>query len=182
MKAILYHTVLDEEDIKKREHAVGEKLLAYGLMEEYGISLDTAHRAVSETGKPFFPDLPEIHYNISHSGVYVICGFAPVEIGLDVQIHKKVNLEGMLERTVPAALARQILDIENTEEAFFRQWVLRESYIKWTGEGLHKDLRTIDMEEGWHTLLSLRPGYSAAIWSERPLEIEWRHVDAARLK
>ncbi|MGI6070889.1 MAG: 4'-phosphopantetheinyl transferase family protein [Blautia sp.] len=182
MKAILYHTVLEEKDYKKAEHVMGEKLLAYGLMEEYGISLDTAQRAVSEYGKPYFVDLPEIHYNISHSGAYVICGFAPVEIGLDVQIHKKVNLEGILERTVPADLARQILDTENTEEAFFRQWVLRESYIKWTGEGLHKDLRTIDMEEGWHTLLSLCQGYSAAIWSECPMEIEWRHVSGEKLK
>lgn len=176
MKAILYHTVLEEGHKKQEEHVVGERLLAYGLEEEYGISPDKSRMKKTDTGKPYFPDFPEIHFNISHSGIYVICGFAPVAIGIDVQVHKKVSLEPMLERTVPADLARQILDMENTEEAFFRQWVLREAHIKWTGEGLHKDLRTIDMEEGWHTLLSLRPGYSAAIWSECPLEIEWRHV------
>ena len=49
-------------------------------------------------GKPFFTLLPRIHYNITHSGKYVMCLFAGEEVGIDVQIHKKVNYERILEK------------------------------------------------------------------------------------
>ncbi len=71
-------------------------------------------------------------------------------MGIDVQVHKKVNYERMLERMVPADMIREILDADEPEKAFFTQWVLREAYIKWTGEGLSRDLRTISMDKGNH--------------------------------
>ena len=37
---------------------------------------------------------------------------------------------------------------------------LREAYIKWTGEGLSRDLRTISMDKGNYIMLELEPGYS----------------------
>ena len=130
---------------------VGEQLLREALREEYGIRLEYEARSVGEHGKPFISSRPEIHYNISHSGKYVVCVVAPQEVGIDIQIHSAAsNIKRILERTVPADLARQILDSPNTEKAFYTQWVLREAYVKWTGEGLSKDLRKINLEEGWY--------------------------------
>ena len=57
------------------------------------------------------------------------------------------------------------------------QWVLREAYIKWTGEGLSRDLRTISLDEGSYILLDLGEDYSGAIWSQDPLELQWEHAD-----
>lgn len=47
-----------------------------------------------------------------------MCLFAGEEVGIDVQIHKKVNYERLLERMVPADMIREILDADDMEKAF----------------------------------------------------------------
>ena len=159
------------------DHMIAEKLLETGLKKEYGINLKHEPRAEGEHGKPFLSWRPQIHYNVSHSGNYVVCILADQEVGIDVQIHKKANYERMLERMVSPAQRIEILEGEDPEKEFFRQWVLREAYIKWTGEGLSRDLRTIPMNEGTYALLDLDEGYSGAVWSMHPMEIIWRLED-----
>ena len=178
MKAVIYFTEVPQQyEHKNMEHMIGEKLLATGLYKEYGLKLAFEPRATGEHGKPFLTLQPKIHYNITHSGKYVMCIIADQEIGIDVQVHKKVNYERMLERMVSPAQRIEILEGEDPEKEFFRQWVLREAYIKWTGEGLSRDLRTIPMNEGTYALLDLDEGYSGAVWSMHPMEIIWRLED-----
>ena len=178
MKGVIYFTRIHEKYAgKNMEHMIGEKLLEYAIKQEYNIRLAYEPRALGEHGKPFFTLRPNIHYNISHSGEYVMCILAEQEVGIDVQIHKEVNMERMLKRMVSPELAAEILESENTKERFFEQWVLREAYIKSTGEGLSRDLRTIPFDRGYHQLLEFKKGYSAAVWSFVPLEIRWRQAD-----
>ena len=90
MNGIIYYTkIRDEYDNKNMEHMIGEKLLEIGLKKEFEKKLAFEPRATGEHGKPFFTLLPKIHYNISHSGKYVMCLFAGEEVGIDIQIHKK---------------------------------------------------------------------------------------------
>ena len=178
MKAVIYFTeVAQQYEHKNMEHMIGEKLLETGLLREYGLKLKEEPRATGEHGKPFLSLQPKIHYNITHSGKYVMCILTGQEVGIDVQQHRKANYERMLERMVPQDMIREILDADEPEKAFFTQWVLREAYIKWTGEGLSRDLRTISLEEGPYILLELEEGYSGAVWSQDPLELRWEHVD-----
>ena len=168
MKAVIYFTEVPEKyEHKNMEHMIGEKLLAEGLYREYGLKLAFEPRATGEHGKPFLTLQPKIHYNITHSGRYVMCIIADQEVGIDVQVHKKVNYERMLE----------IMESDEPEKAFFAQWVLREAYIKWTGEGLSRDLRTIPMDDGSYLMLELGEDYSGAVWTRKPLELRWEHVE-----
>ena len=178
MKAVIYFTEVPAKYLHKNmEHMIGEKLLATGLYKEYGLKLAFEPRATGEHGKPFLTLQPKIHYNISHSGKYVMCIIAGEEVGIDVQEHKKVNYERMLTRMVPADMVREILESDQMEKAFFAQWVLREAYIKWTGEGLSKDLRKIALDKGSYLMLELEEGYSGAVWSRDPLELRWVHEE-----
>lgn len=177
-KGVVYYTKIREEyQGKNMEHMLGERLLETALKETYGLNLYQEPRMRGEHGKPFFTLRPRIHYNISHSGEYVVCILAPEEVGIDVQIHRKVNYERMLERMVPASMIPEILQEENITEAFFTQWVLREAYIKWTGEGLSRNLPSISLEEGWHELFQIAKGYSGAIYGASPLELAWECRD-----
>lgn len=177
-QGVIYFTeIKDAYKNKHLEHMIGEKLLETGLRKEYGYELQFEPRAEGEHGKPFLSLRPNVHYNISHSGKYVFCILADQEVGIDVQEHRKANYERMLERMVPGDEIREILDGDAPEEAFFTQWVLREAYIKWTGEGLSRDMRTISMDEGVYLLLDLEEGYSGAVWSMNPMEIRWEHVE-----
>ena len=151
--------------------------LEIALKKEYGINLYNEPRAEGEHGKPFLSYRPSLHYNISHSGKYVVCILADQEVGIDVQIHCRANYERMLRRMVPREQYLEILSDINVKKKFFEQWVLREAYIKWTGEGLSRDMRTISMDEGSHMLLDMEDGYSGAVWAMNPMEINWKYED-----
>ena len=173
MKAVVYYTEIPEKYVHKNmEHMAAEKLLAAGLYKEFGLKLAFEPRAKGEHGKPFLTLQPRIHYNISHSGKYVMCVIAGQEVGIDIQEHRKVNYERLVQRMVPSDMVR-----EEPEKAFFAQWVLREAYIKWTGEGLARDLRTIPMDKGSYIMLEMEEGYSGAVWSRTPLELRYEHVE-----
>ena len=74
MKAVIYFTEVPQQyEHKNMEHMIGEKLLATGLYKEYGLKLAFEPRATGEHGKPFLTLQPRIHYNITHSGKYVMC-------------------------------------------------------------------------------------------------------------
>lgn len=178
MKGVIYFTEIPEKYQKKNmEHMIGEKLLEEGLKKEYGKQLAFEPRAFGEHGKPFFTLQPKIHYNITHSGKFAACIFAGQEVGIDIQEHRNVKYERMLERMVPGEMILEILNSAHMEEEFFTQWVLREAYIKWTGEGFSKDLRKIPMDSGTSVLLKIGEGYSCAVWSADPMEIRWEHVE-----
>ena len=178
MEAVIYFTKISEEYRKKNmEHMIGEELLREGLKRKHGLDLRFEPRGTGEYGKPFLTLRPAIHYNITHSGDYVACAITDQEVGIDIQEHRQVNFERMLERMVPADMIAEILEADDLEQAFFTQWVIREAYIKWTGEGLSRDLRTIDMNSGFYTLLDIEQGYSGAVWTADPHEIRWEHVE-----
>lgn len=177
-KGVIYYTKIREEyKGAHMEHMIAEKLLEIGLKKEFGIDLEYEPRAEGEHGKPFLSYRPAIHYNISHSGEYVVCVLADEEVGIDVQIHRKANYERMLERMVTDEKRREILAGPDVEKEFFTQWVLREAYIKWTGEGLSRDLRNISMEEGTCMLLDMEEGYSGALWTMNP----WKSAGNLRM-
>lgn len=105
-----------------------------------------------------------------------MCILAEQEVGIDVQVHRKANFKRMLKRMVPAEMIGEILASDDAEKAFFTQWALREAYIKWTGEGLSRNLCTIPMDEGHYTVFEeLKPGYTGAVWSAEPLKLRWEY-------
>lgn len=117
-------------------------------------------------GKPYIAELPDFHFNLSHSGNYVVCGVADTEIGVDIQ---------KVKAPVRDALARRVRQ-DNEQGDFFDIWAAKEAYCKCTGEGLLKDFRSLrcdfedmlveDTESGKKRQLYLwkrLAGYSAAI-------------------
>lgn len=149
---------IKEED-RKTELAVW--LLLYQALKEWGVSeekinIDGAY-CYGEHGKPMRKD-GKVCFNLSHSGKYVLCVVAETEIGCDIEKVKEVKWKlakrffseeeyDFLER-----LGRQeeIVKREKIAEqgkAFTRFWVLRESYVKKTGEGLGIALLGLDFSD-----------------------------------
>lgn len=117
-------------------------------------------------GKPYVAELPDFHFNLSHSGNYVVCGIADTEIGVDIQ---------RVRETVKDTLIRRVRQ-DKEQGAFFDIWAAKEAYCKCSGEGLLKDFRSLrcnfedmqveDTESGKKRQLYLwkeLAGYSAAV-------------------
>ncbi len=78
----------------KKHHAAGQYLLRLALGEE---AYEQAVFVKGEHGKPHITGHP-IHYNISHSGQYVVLVVADSEVGVDVQEKKGRRLSAMAKR------------------------------------------------------------------------------------
>ena len=65
----------------KRESAA---LLALALRESLGLAeLPTMDRLLG--GKPWFPEHPDIQFNVSHSGPFAMCGVGNTPVGVDIE-------------------------------------------------------------------------------------------------
>ena len=119
-KGIIYCTKIREEyEGAQMEHMIAVFFLEIALKKEYGINLYNEPRAEGEHGKPFLSYRPSLHYNISHSGKYVVSILADQEVGIDVQIHCRANYERMLRRMVPREQYLEILSDIKVEKKFF---------------------------------------------------------------
>lgn len=156
---------------RKCELATGEYLLSYALKSVYGLELSDLRRERTELGKPYFVDRADIHYNISHSGDYMICAIGNCPMGVDIQQHRSLNLPRMAKRNLSPAEYAIWEKSEHPLEQFYEFWVQKESYLKWTGEGITKDLRSLPMD-GTGRMLNVPEGYSGALWCEVEVEVE----------
>lgn len=154
---------------------VAEGLLAYGIRELYGLELGNEARAKGLHGKPYLVNHPKIQYNISHSGRYILCVIAKIPVGIDIQQKKIIEIEKVGQRIFPPDEYREFLMSETKQEDFFRQWVLRESYLKWTGQGITRDLRELKTE-GWHQFIHIDRDYMCALWAGKPMDIQIKEV------
>ena len=121
---------------KKRSVAAGmllnQGLSAYGLRE-----CDMVYET-NQNGKPFFREYPQIRFSLSHSGEYVMAAFSDVEIGCDIQQMEQTDLKIARRFFAPEEYAYVIGRKETSaqEEAFYRIWVLKESFLKAVGTGM----------------------------------------------
>ena len=89
-------------------------------------------------GKPYFPDLPELHFNLSHSGTKVLCAVSDRSIGCDAEKIGSYN-EKLVRRFFHPEECTLLLsapDASAQTELFYRLWTLKESFLKATGLGL----------------------------------------------
>jgi len=87
----------------------------------------------NEKGKPYIKN-SNIFFNISHSGQYVVLAQSSYEIGVDIQKHKKQNLD-VARRFFAKSEYEHLMSVNDKNKEFFRLWTLKESYMKALGKG-----------------------------------------------
>ena len=119
---------------------------------------------ISERGKPYF-ECGNPYFSFSHSGKYALCAVSETEIGADIEAPRE-NSAALAERFFTEKEADAVLNADDPDEEFCRLWVIKESYIKATGEGLACPLNSFDAGDKigeyctWHTELD---GYHIAV-------------------
>ncbi len=97
--------------------------------------------------KPFLADYPDFHFNISHSGNYVMLGISKYPIGVDIEkiitFDRKTIMK--LSKIVFHESEVQLLSQHNVKDVqflFTKLWTIKESFIKAIGKGFYADTKS----------------------------------------
>jgi len=130
---------------RRREDALrcvtADALLRYAL---HGMDCTVTHTA---QGKPRITGKPDFHYNLSHSGRWVVIAYGGSEVGVDVeQIRTDTDMETIAEAFFSPEERNYVReDSVQSRRRFFEVWTAKESYIKFLGTGLKKDLTSFSV-------------------------------------
>lgn len=99
-----------------------------------------------KNGKPYVKALEyEWKISLSHSGAWVLCSIGRCDNGVDVEIETADFEEISRYYFSPEEFSTlQAMPLSCRKKAFLCYWTIKESYLKYTGEGLSKDLSEID--------------------------------------
>ncbi len=151
---------LDGVDPKRREEAAATdnvkkraQILTAGLLIQHAARQflgDKAPEGIYRVekdakGKPYFPDIPEVKFSVAHSGDMAVCAVSSLNVGVDIQEWRqlKADVAGRFFHPAETEYLRKLTPSES-EKNFFAIWCLKESYIKYTGEGLGGGLDELD--------------------------------------
>lgn len=118
-----------------RKRSLGAGLLLLDILPRFGA--DYKDVCLAADGKP---QVDGICFNLSHSGSYVICAVGKQPVGCDVEQVKKAP-DRVAKHFFFESEVRYIeKQGDQKDEAFFRIWTMKESYMKMTGEGIRLPL------------------------------------------
>lgn len=98
-------------------------------------------------GKPYVHGAEGFHYNISHSGSWVVCAVDSKPVGIDVEVIIPIDLD-IMENLFLAEEVKYIMDCPESERTgrFYEVWTLKESYFKGLGCGLLRDIKSVSLK------------------------------------
>jgi len=143
---------------KRREPLCAYLILRHALWDQYRWRELPPIRLTS-LGKPYFPDFPEVHFNLSHTTGAVLVALSGEPVGVDIEHIRPVSERAM----------RRLADV-TTERAFFQSWVRREARVKRTGSGIVTMMRTeapLNRGEFYYEVDAFH-GYAAGVAAGQP--------------
>jgi 4'-phosphopantetheinyl transferase len=159
------------------------------VTERCGLSNDAINFCVNAYGKPQLAQPAGFHFNVSHSGDWVVCAASEVPVGVDIEQINPIDLEVSRRFFSPLEHA-QLMELpeERRLERFYELWTLKESFVKAVGMGLSMPLDSFAFsfdtdEDGFKLIapepfayysgkrLDLDPAYKLAVCSSEDQEI-----------
>jgi 4'-phosphopantetheinyl transferase len=150
-------TLLSAIDEKKRERLLkfvfwqdmhrslfADLLIRKIMIEEYDLTNEEIYFTVNEYGKPNCDILNDFHFNISHSGDWVVCAVDKNPIGIDIEEISTIDLD-ISKNFFSDKEHNDLILSNNPFDYFFTLWSLKESYIKFLGKGLSHPLNSFSM-------------------------------------
>lgn len=113
----------------------GEILAKTAIKKTFGIDIINQNLARTKQGKPYLTDLPDIHFNISHSGEYVACAVYNKPIGIDIQKIGEYNSD-VAKRVCNEKESEQIKASTDKASEFAKLWSQKEAVLKMHGTGI----------------------------------------------
>lgn len=138
----------------KKADGISQHRLAYRLLEQSirenwpETEKEPFHYTAAPGGKPRLEGHPEIHFNISHCAACAACALGDAPVGIDVEnrFPWKESLAARICHPLERERLRK-LEPEEQEQWLNRIWSRKESYLKYLGTGIRRDLREFQVWE-----------------------------------
>jgi len=114
------------------------------IIDKLGIKNRDISFSTNEFGKPFLKDFPGFHFNLSHSGRWVVCSVDKQPVGIDVEEIQTIDLDISKNYFSPDE-HMDLMKMDDKMSYFFTLWTLKESYIKIVGKGLSLPLNSFSI-------------------------------------
>ncbi|WP_202803537.1 4'-phosphopantetheinyl transferase family protein [Clostridium tunisiense] len=127
---------------------IGEILIRKIVIENLKINNKHIRFNKNQYGKPYLKGYPNFNFNISHSGEYVLCAIDDKPIGVDIEEIKHLEFEEIAKNFFTEKEFQYIAnkDSKSKLDRFYEIWTLKESYIKFCGQGLSMPLKSFSIE------------------------------------
>ena len=116
-------------------------LLAMAVQTEWGLP-QLPSIARRDGGKPYFPDHPELEFNLSHSGELILCALDLAPVGVDIQMVKAMR-PGLPARVCSPQEQRWLEEQPDLWRGVAQLWAMKEAHVKYTGTGLTRSISSI---------------------------------------
>jgi 4'-phosphopantetheinyl transferase len=147
-RASRYHQKKD-----RQRFAVSRIALRFLLGKYSNINPEKIEFAVGGNKKPFMQNVgaPALHYNISHSGDWILIAFSDEGIGADIEMIDEVfSYSEILHQNFTQQEISFITNGNHQSENFYLLWTRKEALLKATSKGIDSDLPFIPSLDGRH--------------------------------
>ncbi len=134
--------------------AVAGELIYRAFVKERqsGIKACELKFAKEEYGKPYIENFPDFHFSLSHSGEFVVLSSADKPVGVDIQTEERnTDTDKLAEHFYSEdekKVLKKIADPNERKHEFYRIWSAKEAFLKMTGSGLRRELRSFTIDLG----------------------------------
>ena len=125
---------------------VADGLLRYVLRKSFGT--DQVTLCKTKAGKPYLVGREDFHFNLSHSGNWVVIAWADRAVGIDVEFLRSTeNKDRLAQRFFHPQEQAYLAQARGQEWAwrFFEIWTKKESYLKYLGTGIDRALNSFSV-------------------------------------
>lgn len=141
------------------------------------------------TKKPVLCEMPGLHYNVSHSGNWVLIVIAAAEVGIDVEkIETQFAFEELLAASFSPAERTFIGQDATSRPRFYQLWTRKEAFVKATAQGIDEHFSSVPSLDGYHqagspevgwavSSFAVAAGYAAAVAYPQALRKHVRFYD-----
>ena len=119
-------------------------IIADGLM-RWVLGPDQLSVSTTKRGKPFLPGREDLHFNLSHSGRWVVIAWSDRPVGIDVEtVQMDESKESLARRFFHQDEQDYLFYADGQERGhrFFEIWTKKESYLKYLGTGIDRPLNS----------------------------------------